>query len=135
VDEIDVVLAAPRLERTSWAREKFPSLEAHDRRAPSAPRRRFVLEAGDVGARREQAADLGALDSLAAPVREAHGADAAARAFVEVLGDNGHDVARRERMEVELAGDGDLERVPFLRRIVVLGQRVIRTSKDPELSR
>ena len=65
---------------------------------------------------------------------EARRADSATAAFIEVFRDHGHDVARRERVQVELAGDGDLEGLPVLRRIAACGQRPIRTSKDPELS-
>ena len=114
--------------------KKIPSLQTHHRRSPSSPRRRFVLEGGDVLAARQQAPDLRALDALAAPVGETHGADPAAAAFVEVLGHHRRHVARREGVEIELAGDGDLERLPVLRRIVPPGQRRTRTSKDPELS-
>lgn len=116
--------------------ENIPdSLHADDRRAPSSPRRRFVVEGRDVVAAGEQAADLRALDALAAAMSEPHGAEAAAAAFVEVLGDDGHHVARRERMEVELAGDGEDDGLVLpIRRIRVLAQRMTRTSKVPELS-
>ena len=135
MDEIDVLLSAPRLERSSEAREKNPSLQPHDRRSPSSPRRRFVVEGGDVLSAREQAPDLRALDALAAPVGQAHGADPASAAFIEILGDHGHDVARRKGVEVELAGDGEQDGLAVVPRIVVaLGQWVTRTSKDPELS-
>jgi len=134
VDEIDALVSAPRLERSCEVPKKNPSLQAHDRRSPSSPRRRFVLEGGYVVAAREQAPDLRALDALAAAVGEAHRADPAAAAFVEVLGDHGHDVARRERVEIEVAGDGELDGLSVLRRIVAFGQWLTRTSKDPELS-
>ena len=132
--EIEVLVSAPRLARPWEERGKNPSLQPHDRRSPSSPRRRFILEGGDVLSARERAPDLRALDALAAPVSQAHGADPAAAAFIEVLRDHRHDVARRERVEVELAGDGKDDGLPVLRRIVGGGQRLTRTSKDPELS-
>ena len=65
---------------------------------------------------------------------QAYRADAEASALVEVLGHDGHDVTRSERVEVELAGDGKDDGLPVFRRSVVVRQRVTRTSKDPELS-
>lgn len=132
--EIDVLTAAPRLARLPEERGKYPSLHPHDGRSPSSPRRRFVLEAGDILSAREQAPDLRALDALAAPVSETHGADAEANTFVEILGHDGHDVTRSEGVEVELAGDGKDDGLPVLGWSVFVGQRVTRTSKDPELS-
>jgi hypothetical protein len=66
---------------------------------------------------------------------EAHGADAEPPALVEILGDDRHHVTRRERMEIELAGDREDEGLALvLRTIDVVGQRETRTSNDPELS-
>lgn len=70
-------------------------------------------------------------------MREANGGDAEPPALVEVLGDDGHDVARREGMEIELSGDGKGDGLSVVREIAALlvaGQRLTRTSKDPALS-
>jgi hypothetical protein len=65
-------------------------------------------------------------------VGEPHLADAEAAAFVEVFADDGQDVRGREGMQVELAGDGEDDR--RLVAGVAFAQRVILTSKEPELS-
>lgn len=127
-------VSAPRLARLPEQRGKYPSLHPHERRSPPSPGRLGILEGGDILATREQASDLRALHALAAPVSEPHGADAAAAAFVEVLGDDRDDVTRSKRVKVEVAGDRNDERLPILRRCGLVGQRVTRTSKDPELS-
>jgi hypothetical protein len=114
------------------------SLQAHDRRAPSAERRRRVREGRDVLARLQQPPHRRALDALPAAVGEAHLADPAARALVEVLGHHGDHVAGREGVEVELAVDGEDERLVVPARaavaVAVRGQCVIRTWNDPALS-
>ena len=70
-------------------------------------------------------------------MREADGGDAEPAALVEVLADDRHHVTGREGMEVELSGDGKGDGLPVVREIAALlvaGQRLTRTSKDPELS-
>jgi hypothetical protein len=117
-------------------RGKYPSsLHAHDGRAPSSPRRSFVVEGGNVVARGEQLSYRRALHALAAPVGEPHRVNAEAAALVEIIGDDGHDVTRSEGMEVELSGDREDEGLALvLRRTFVVGQRETRTSNEPELS-
>ena len=66
---------------------------------------------------------------------KAHRADAQAAALVEVIGHHGHHVTRGKGMQVELAGDGKDDGLLVARRLPVLvGQRLTRTSKEPELS-
>jgi len=70
-------------------------------------------------------------------MREPHRAQPEAAALVEVIGDHRDHVARGKRMEVEIAGDGKDDGLAVFRRTVVLhvvGQRLTRTSKEPELS-
>ena len=70
-------------------------------------------------------------------MRETDGGDAEPPALVEVLGHDRHHVTRREGMEIELSGDGKGDGLPVVREIaalLVVGQRLTRTSKDPALS-
>jgi len=112
-----------------WAR-----CEHDEGRSPSAGSGRGIAEVEHVVARGQGAPHFRAPHTSAAAVHDAHFEQATAAALVEVFPDHAHRVARRERVEVELAGDGELDRLPVLRRIVFVGQWLTRTSKDPELS-
>src|SRR5262245_21127256 len=82
-----------------------------DRRAPSARYRRCVVEVKDKVETRQESPHFRALHALPTPVDDAHLEDPALATRAEVLLDDGDDVPRRERMQVQLAGDRILERV------------------------
>lgn len=68
---------------------------------------------------------------------EAHRAKAEPPALVEVIGHDGDDVTGREGVEIELSGDGKDDGLALVRgavALLVVDQRLTRTSKDPALS-
>lgn len=65
------------------------------------------MEGDDQGMRAQHLVHAGALNTDAASVHETHLTQALRVCFLEVGIDNVGDVARRERVEVELRADGD----------------------------
>src|SRR5207245_10788448 len=91
--------AKPALER----RDSDPRLtfQADDGRAPPSPLRRSIRARGDERVVREQRLDDPALDADPSPVDQPHLGETARVGGLEVLGDDGRNVARGERVQVE----------------------------------
>ena len=85
--------------------------------APQPPEPGGASSKGSTSSRGQQTPDLRALHALAAPVDEPRLAQAEPAALVEIVGDHVQHVPRRERVQVQLAGHGQDER---LVRVLVL---------------
>lgn len=71
---------------------------------------RIIPEFGDARVPVERGLDDAALHTLAASVYQADRRDAGRRGGVDVLGDDGRNIGRREGMEVELVFDRNSHR-------------------------
>ena len=90
-----------------YRRGRLAPSELHDRRAPAAPLGRRVSEVGDEGMAREHGANDRALHPAAASVDQAHLAEATAVDSLQIVGDHGGNIGRREGVQVERILDGD----------------------------
>ena len=70
-----------------------------------------IPELGDTGVPLERGLDDAALNPRAASVDQADGCYSGSRGGIDVLGHHGKNIARRERMEVELVFDRNSHRV------------------------
>src|SRR5205814_7664894 len=83
------------------------AVQSNNRRAPPSPVRRSIRERGDERVVREQRLDDPALDADPSPVDQPHLGETARVGGLEVLGDDGRNVARGERVQVERVLDRD----------------------------